>query len=138
MAILNNHYQHTNLFIQIHIQIFIMNNIINNNLFNNLVDYKKNWCLKMNIKIIRIIQLALIIFGAYILFQILKKILGGSWSTEDIVVALVLFNTGIIFSIIIMLVQLRSDQRYLRRDLEILIRDFRKFVAESRIKNHLK
>ncbi|MBS3175233.1 hypothetical protein J4440_05100 [Candidatus Woesearchaeota archaeon] len=92
----------------------------------------------MNIKIIRIIQLALIIFGAYILFQILKKILGGSWSTEDIVVALVLFNTGIIFSIIIMLVQLRSDQRYLRRDLEILIRDFRKFVAESRIKNHLK
>ena len=103
-----------------------------------MVDYKKNWCLKMNIKIIRIIQLALIIFGAYILFQILKKILGGSWSTEDIVVALVLFNTGIIFSIIIMLVQLRSDQRYLRRDLEILIRDFRKFVAESRIKNHLK
>ena len=94
--------------------------------------------IKMNIKIIRIIQLALIIFGAYILFQMLKKILGGSWSTEDIVVALVLFNTGIIFSIIIMLVQLRSDQRYLRRDLEILIRDFRKFVAESRIKNHLK
>ena len=91
--------------------------------------------LKMNTKILKLIQISLIIFGIFLLIQILKKVFGGSWSTEDIVVALLLFNTSIIFTSTIILVQLRSDQRYLRKDVEILIKDLNKLGNDFKTLN---
>ena len=91
--------------------------------------------LKMNTKILKLIQISLIIFGIFLLIQILRKIFGGSWSTEDIVVALLLFNTSIIFTSTIILVQLRSDQRYLRKDVEILIKDLKKLGNDFKTLN---
>ena len=89
----------------------------------------------MNTKILKLIQISLIIFGIFLLIQILKKVFGGSWSTEDIVVALLLFNTSIIFTSTIILVQLRSDQRYLRKDVEILIKDLNKLGNDFKTLN---
>ncbi|HIH26343.1 hypothetical protein J4476_03860 [Candidatus Woesearchaeota archaeon] len=89
----------------------------------------------MNTKILKLIQISLIIFGIFLLIQILRKIFGGSWSTEDIVVALLLFNTSIIFTSTIILVQLRSDQRYLRKDVEILIKDLKKLGNDFKTLN---
>ena len=89
----------------------------------------------MNTKILKLIQISLIIFGIFLLIQILRKIFGGSWSTEDIVVALLLFNTSIIFTSTIILVQLRSDQRYLRKDVEILIKDLNKLGNDFKTLN---
>ena len=91
--------------------------------------------LKMNTKILKLIQISLIIFGIFLLIQILRKIFGGSWSTEDIVVALLLFNTSIIFTSTIILVQLRSDQKYLRKDVEILIKDLKKLGNDFKTLN---
>ena len=89
----------------------------------------------MNTKILKLIQISLIIFGIFLLIQILRKIFGGSWSTEDIVVALLLFNTSIIFTSTIILVQLRSDQKYLRKDVEILIKDLNKLGNDFKTLN---
>jgi len=89
----------------------------------------------MNTKILKLIQISLIIFGIFLLIQILRKIFGGSWSTEDIVVALLLFNTSIIFTSTIILVQLRSDQKYLRKDVEILIKDLKKLGNDFKTLN---
>ena len=89
----------------------------------------------MNTKILKLIQISSIIFGIFLLIQILKKVFGGSWSTEDIIVALLLFNTSIIFTSTIILVQLRSDQRYLRKDVEILIKDLKKLGNDFKTLN---
>jgi len=89
----------------------------------------------MNTKILKLIQISSIIFGIFLLIQILKKIFGGSWSTEDIIVALLLFNTSIIFTSTIILVQLRSDQKYLRKDVEILIKDLNKLGNDFKTLN---
>ena len=37
---------------------------------------------------------ALILFSTYVLYQILRKLLGGSWSIEEIILALVVVNLG--------------------------------------------
>ena len=89
----------------------------------------------MNTKILKLIQISSIIFGIFLLIQILRKVFGGSWSTEDIVVALLLFNTSIIFTSTIILVQLRSDQKYLRKDVEILIKDLNKLGNDFKTLN---
>ena len=47
--------------------------------------------MKKNVKD-RIIELTLILVGAIIVYQLLKKILGGSWQTESLIIALIIFN----------------------------------------------
>ncbi len=36
----------------------------------------------------------LVLFAVYVLYQILRKLLGGSWSIEEIILALVVVNLG--------------------------------------------
>ena len=36
----------------------------------------------------------LIIFGLFIAYQLLRAILGGSWQTEGLIIALLVFNLG--------------------------------------------
>ena len=43
----------------------------------------------------KITDIILVLFGVFIAYQILRKILGGSWQTESIIIALLLFNLGI-------------------------------------------
>ena len=40
-------------------------------------------------------DIILILLGLFIAFQIIKAILGGSWETESIIIALLIFNIGV-------------------------------------------
>jgi len=40
-------------------------------------------------------NIALLLFAIFIAYQILKKLLGGSWAFESIIIALIVFNLGI-------------------------------------------
>lgn len=40
------------------------------------------------------IDIVLILFGLFIAYQLLKAIFGGSWQTEGLVIALLIFNLG--------------------------------------------
>ena len=42
-------------------------------------------------------DILLILFGLFIAYQLLRKILGGSWQTESLIIALLVFNLGIIW-----------------------------------------
>ncbi|MAH45708.1 hypothetical protein CMI37_07750 [Candidatus Pacearchaeota archaeon] len=37
----------------------------------------------------------LILFGLFIAYQLLRAILGGSWQTEGLIIALLVFNLGL-------------------------------------------
>ena len=41
------------------------------------------------------LDIILILLGLFIGFQILRKILGGSWETESIIIALLIFNLSL-------------------------------------------
>ena len=49
------------------------------------------------------IDIILILLGLFVAYQILRAIFGGSWQTESIVIALVIFNLGLTWKLNMML-----------------------------------
>ena len=49
------------------------------------------------------LDILLILLGLFIAYQLIKAILGGSWQTESIVIALLMFNLGLTYRLSIRL-----------------------------------
>ena len=85
----------------------------------------------MKRKIYNLIQdlLILLIFisGMFIVFQVVKKILGGSLEVEDILLGFVIFNMSCTFVIVFNLAQLRSDHNHLSKQFYYITKDFKEF-----------
>ena len=41
------------------------------------------------------IDILLILFGLFIIYQLIRKIIGASWQAESLIIALLIFNLGI-------------------------------------------
>lgn len=54
------------------------------------------------------IDLILILLGLFIAYQLIKAILGGSWQTESLIIALLVFNLGIVWKLNTSIWQLKS------------------------------
>ena len=48
----------------------------------------------------------LILFGLFIAYQLLRAILGGSWQTEGLIIALLVFNLGMTWKLTISSIKL--------------------------------
>jgi len=81
--------------------------------------------LLVNRNLIRIIQILFALFGLFILYQILRKMLGGSWSVEDIILGLLIFNIGVTFTIGMKLTRIESDHIHLNNQFGRLVSDFK-------------
>jgi len=79
-------------------------------------------------KITKALELVLLLVGLYIMFQIIKKLLGGSWDAEDIVLALLIFNLGSLFTLGLMLAQIKSDMTSLKEQFRSLATDFKSHI----------
>jgi len=84
--------------------------------------------LKINEKIEKAIEIFVILFGLYILIQILRAIFSGSWTTEDLIIGLLIFNLGSIFTIGVSVAQLKSDHNHLKEQFKSLATDFKSKV----------
>lgn len=45
------------------------------------------------------VDVLLILIGLFIAYQLLRKILGGSWQTESLIIAFLFFNFGILWKL---------------------------------------
>lgn len=79
----------------------------------------------VNQKLEKAIEIILVLLGIFILFQIIRKMFGGSWTTEEIILALLIFNLGAVFTIGIMVAQLQSDHNHLKGQFKSLANDFK-------------
>lgn len=82
-------------------------------------------------KMEKIVEVLVIIFGLFLLFQILKNIRGGSWGTEEIVIGLLIFNLGGLFTIGILIAQMKSDHDHLKSQFTSLASDFKLYVLKK-------
>ncbi len=80
---------------------------------------------------IKVVEMLIALIGIFVLIQLIRKILGGSWSSEDIVIGLLLFNLGSLFTIGMILVQLRSDHRHLKSQFRSLADDFKTHLEKT-------
>ncbi len=72
----------------------------------------------------------LIIFGLFLVYQIIIKAFGGSWATEDIIISLLIFNLGCVFTIGLALAKLNSDHNHLASQFNSLAEDFKRHVKK--------
>ncbi|MBS3088233.1 hypothetical protein J4402_00465 [Candidatus Pacearchaeota archaeon] len=72
----------------------------------------------------------LILFGFFIVYQIIKRILGGSWTTEDIIISLLIFNLGCVFTIGLSLARLISSHNHLSNQFKSLANDFKQHIKK--------
>ena len=85
----------------------------------------------MDEKARKIIELALILFALFLLVQIVKVMAGGSWSSEDIIIGLLIFNLGSVFTIGLLVAQLKSDHNYLKNQFKSLAGDFKLHIKKK-------
>lgn len=85
-----------------------------------------------------IIYILLILFSIFITYQLVIKIFGGRWETQDIVITLLVLMFGVLFNIAIRQIRLETDfkhQRrsffYLSRDVKTLSDDFKQHIKEK-------
>ncbi len=74
---------------------------------------------------VKVLISLLILFGLYLLVQIIRKIIGGSWTMEDIILGLIILNLGSVITIGTMVAQLRSDHDHLKAQFYSLANDFK-------------
>ncbi|MBU3907194.1 MAG: hypothetical protein KKA64_02995 [Nanoarchaeota archaeon] len=78
----------------------------------------------------------LILLGLFILYQLIKKIFRGSWQTEDIIIALLIFNIGFSFTIALAQTKISSDYNHLSNQFRYLAEDFKLHLQyKENIKN---
>ncbi len=87
--------------------------------------------LSINEKMERAIEIFVVLFGLYILIQILRAIFSGSWTTEDLIIGLLIFNLGSIFTVVISVAQLKSDHNHLKEQFKSLVSDFKSQIKTN-------
>lgn len=70
----------------------------------------------------------LIIFAVFIIYQIIIKILGGSWELQDIVIALLVLIIGFLFNLTIKLTKLESDFNNIKSSFCNMAKDFKEHL----------
>ena len=66
-----------------------------------------------NGKVEKVIEIILVLFGLFLIFQLIRKIFWGSWDVEDIIIGILLFNTGAILTIGMIVAELKSDYKHI-------------------------
>ncbi len=76
-----------------------------------------------------LLMIILIIFGLFLLYQVVLKILGGSWQTEDIIVSLLILSISFTFAIALNQIRYSVDYNYFKRNIHSLAKDFKEHVS---------
>ncbi len=90
----------------------------------------------MKNKILNTIEIAmiifLIIFGSFLIYQITLKIFGGSWQTENLIIALLMLNIGLTFANTIRITKFSSSHNYLSNQFRHLANDFKLYLQNTK------
>ena len=73
----------------------------------------------------------LIIFGLIVLYQLILKILGGSWITENLIISLLVVILTISFATAIKVAKLSSDHTNLKHQFHCLAKDFKSHLHNN-------
>ena len=78
-----------------------------------------------------LLRLIIIGFGLLLIYQLAKKLLGGSWTSESVMM-------GFLFTLVLLMVETRvslvrveSDLKHLRNQFNALARDFKQFLSQE-------
>jgi len=77
-----------------------------------------------------LLKVVITLFGAYIIYQLIRVIFGGSWSTEEIIVALLVLNLSVTFLLAKKIEAFAVELKHIRGSFEALATDFKALRAD--------
>ena len=80
----------------------------------------------MNDKIDIVLKISLIMFGTLIIYEIIRSLQGGSWSTEELVLAMLAALVAMQFASV-------RRQEYAIAEIRILIKSFNSLAADFKL-----
>ncbi|GEM_PF-1790985 len=95
-----------------------------------------------NPRVQKAIDIILALFGLFMLYQILRRMFGGSWGIEALIFGLVVLHMGITFGLAVKMTETKTDLRHLRGQFNSLAADFKahrnEFIdSKSELKNEM-
>lgn len=79
----------------------------------------------MKKEILMIIEVIICLFGLYILYEILRKMSGGSWGIQEMIFGLTVLTLGFVFHLAMSLSEVKTDVHHLRAQFHSLATDFK-------------
>ncbi len=83
-----------------------------------------------NPRVQQAIDIILALFGLFMLYQILRRMFGGSWGIEALIFGLVVLHMGITFGLAVKMTETRTEVRHLRNQFHSLATDFKGIRSE--------
>lgn len=80
-----------------------------------------------------IIYILLILFAIFVIYQLIIKIFGGSWETQDIIIALLILIIGFVFNLTIKSSRLDANFSNLKNSFCNLAKDFKEHLTVQTI-----
>ena len=78
-----------------------------------------------------LLVIALILFGWFIIYQILRKVFGGSWVSESLIIGLLILNITLTFNLTKETAEIKTDLYHLRTQFQSLAQDFKEHLKRT-------
>ena len=90
----------------------------------------------LNKKVQLAVDIIVSLFGLFMLYQILRRMFGGSWGIETLIFGLVVLHIGFTFGLAMKMTETKTEVRHLRSQFHSLATDFKEQTREfSDLKN---
>ncbi len=83
----------------------------------------QNWLISKKVQ--NAVEISVSLFGLYMLYQILRRMLGGSWGIEALIFGLVVLHIGFTFGLAMKMAETKTDLRHLNKKFYALATDFK-------------
>ena len=88
----------------------------------------------MKIRPHTIMDLALILFGLFIIYQLVRRMLGGSWGIETVILGFVIFGLGLTIKNTFDFSSHKGEFKEFKRSMLVMAKDFKEFKKETKDK----
>ncbi|MFH0712055.1 MAG: hypothetical protein V1889_03010 [archaeon] len=92
----------------------------------NMVDNRREVRKRILDVVYIVAMIFVIVFGLFIAYQLIRRLLGGSWGVEDLVLGLLMALVGLFFIIAISQVKLGMEFKFFRRQFGGLVNDLKR------------
>ncbi|MDP1694013.1 MAG: hypothetical protein Q8L34_00560 [Candidatus Woesearchaeota archaeon] len=76
------------------------------------------------------VDIVVSLFGLFMLYQILRRMFGGSWGIETLIFGLVVLHIGFTFWLAMKMTETKTEVRHLRSQFHSLATDFKELRSE--------
>jgi len=85
----------------------------------------------MKLKPQTLMEIVLMLFGLFIIYQLIRRMMGGSWGIETVILGFVIFGLGLTFKNTFDFNSHKGEFKEFKRSMLVMAKDFKDFRKET-------